>query len=117
MPARVASRTSSGACSQEMSDDARSRTAPSPTSKSSHGRACSGTSAASAPVTSARPECAALTGRAPQAAASAATIPNASGNVMGTTWASQAGSSSASSGCSRRPVSATRSGSRAAAAR
>ena len=41
----------------------------------------------------------------------------ASGNVDGTTCASQAGSSSASSGCSRRPVSAQRSGSRAAAAR
>jgi len=70
---RVASRTSAGACNQEMSDAARSRTAPSPTSKSSHGRACSGTAAASARVTSARPECDALTGRMPQAAASAAT--------------------------------------------
>ena len=44
------------------------------------------------------------TGSAPHAAASAATIPNASGNVLGTTCASHGGSSGASSSCSRRPV-------------
>ena len=48
-------------------------------------------------LTSASPECAALIGSAPHAAASAATIPNASGKVLGTTTASHAGSSSASS--------------------
>jgi hypothetical protein len=68
-------------------------------------------------VTSARPEWAALSGSVPQAAASAATIPKASGNVLGTTCASQAASSGASSSWSRRPVRTTRSGRPAAAAR
>ena len=55
------------------------------------------------------------TGSTPHAAASAATIPKASGNVLGTTWASQAGSRSASSPCSRRPTHVMRSEGRAAA--
>ena len=88
-----------------------------PTGNDSQGRAGTGTAAASGAVTSARPECAAEIGRMPHAAASAATMPKASGNVLGTTWASQAASSGASSSCSSRPVSTTRSPSAAAAVR
>ena len=55
-------------------------------------------------VTSAMPEWPADSGRAPQAAASAATIPKDSGNVLGITCASQAGSRSGRSSCSSRPV-------------
>ncbi len=58
---------------------------------------------ASVPATSASPECAAHTGSAPVAAASAATIPNASGNVLGTTIASLARTARATSPYSRRP--------------
>ena len=54
---------------------------------------------------------------APQAAASTATIPKASGKVLGTTWASQAGSRSGRSSCSRRPVKLARSNARPAASR
>ena len=63
--------------------------------------------AASARLTSAAPECAAETGSTPAAAASAATIPNASGKVLGKTRASPAGTSSATSSCSSRPANAT----------
>ena len=45
-------------------------------------------------MTSASPEWDAESGRAPQQAASAATMPNASGKVLGTTCDSHAGSSS-----------------------
>ena len=55
-------------------------------------------------ATSPRPLWFATTGSAPQAAPSAATIPNASGNVLGTTIASVAGSRSASSAWSSRPA-------------
>ena len=48
---------------------------------------------ASVAVTSAMPEWPADSGSAPHAAASAATMPNDSGNVHGITCASQAGSS------------------------
>jgi hypothetical protein len=75
-----------------------------PTSKVSHGRTSPGTAAASARATSAIPEWPATTGSAPQAAASAATMPNASGNVLGIASASAAGSTSASSECSSRPA-------------
>ena len=51
-------------------------------------------------------------GSAPQAAASAATMPNASGNVLGITCASQAGSRLGRSSCSRRPVKWIRSAAR-----
>ena len=60
-------------------------------------------------ATSARPEWPATTGSAPHAAASAATMPNASGNVLGIASASAAGSTSASSSCSSRPAQCTRS--------
>ena len=56
-----------------------------------------GRSSASAPATSARPEWSAQTGSAPVAAASAATMPKASGNVLGTTIASLARTASATS--------------------
>ena len=84
-------------------------TASGPTSNESHGRTSSGTAVASVRATSPSPEWLATTGRAPQAAASAATIPNASGNVLVTAIASAAGSRSASSSWSSRPANATRS--------
>jgi hypothetical protein len=55
-------------------------------------------------VTSAIPECAAESGSTPHAAASTATIPNASGKVLGITCASQTGSKLGESACSIRPV-------------
>jgi len=55
------------------------------------------------------PNARAESGSAPQAAASAATIPNDSGNVLGTTWAEELASSCGRSSCSRRPVKYTRS--------
>ena len=63
------------------------------------------------------PEWPATTGSAPQAAASAATIPNASGNVLGIAIASAAGSTSVSSECSSRPAQWTLPSRPAAAAR
>ena len=59
---------------------------------------------ASVAVTSAIPEWLAESGSAPQAAASAATMPKASGKVLGMTCASQAGRRSGRSSCSSRPV-------------
>jgi len=50
------------------------------------------------------PEWPATTGNAPQAAASAATMPNASGNVLGIATASVTGRTSVSSPWSRRPA-------------
>lgn len=44
-------------------------------------------------------------------------MPNASGKVLGTTWATAAGSTSASSSCSRRPTTVTLSRIPVAAAR
>ena len=67
-------------------------------------------------ATSASPEWLATTGSVPQAAASAATIPNASGNVLGTAIASATGSTSTSSEWSSRPAQAIRSVMPAAAA-
>ena len=72
-------------------------------------RASPGRPRASVRATSPSPEWLATTGSAPQAAASAATIPNASGNVLVTAIASAAGSRSASSAWSSRPANATRS--------
>ena len=77
---------------------------PGPTSNESSGRSSSGNAGASVAVTSAIPEWPADSGSTPHAAASAATIPNASGKVLGITWASQAGSRSGRSSCSSRPV-------------
>ena len=68
-------------------------------------------------VTSARPECAAEIGSEPQAAASAATIPNASGNMLGIRTHSDTGIRRASSPCSSRPVNTTVSCLRRAAAK
>ena len=79
-------------------------TACGPTSNVSQGRTSCGTACASARATSAIPECPATTGSAPHAAASAATIPNDSGNVLGIASASAAGSTSASSSWSSRPA-------------
>ena len=102
--------------SQAISFAAICSTASGPRSNESSGRSSGSSAGASVRVTSARPECAADSGNAPQAAASAATMPNASGNVLGTTWASQAGSRSGRSSCSRRPVKCTRSAAAGAAA-
>ena len=87
-----------------------------PTSKDSNGRSSAPARAPAWRVTSAIPEWPADSGSAPQAAASAATIPNASGNVLGITCASQAGSRSGRSSCSSRPVKCTRSAAAGAAA-
>ena len=84
------------------------RTTSEPSSKDSCGRKFSPTAGSSTAVTSASPECAADTGTDPQHAASASTIPNASGNVLGTTSASDALMSSETSECSMRPVKCTR---------
>ena len=62
----------------------RGRTRPGP-------RSSRASVSASSRETSSIPECAALIGRTPDEAASAATMPNASGNVLGMTRASQAG--------------------------
>ena len=81
-----------------------SSTASGPTSKDSSGRR---SRAARAPAwRSPRPcpEWSADSGSAPQAAASAATMPKDSGKVLGITCASQAGSRSGRSSCSSRPV-------------
>ena len=88
---------------------ASARTASSSTGTTATRRPPRGSRAPAPSLTSASPECAALIGSAPHAAASAATIPKASGKVLGTTSAAHAGSSSASSSCSRRPVNTTRS--------
>ena len=62
-------------------------------SRSRRGRECSGGYSRSIPAaTSARPECRATTGGTPAAAASAATMPNASGKIEGTTETSASGS-------------------------
>ena len=88
-----------------------------PTSNVSHGRTSGGAAAASARATSAMPEWPATTGSAPHAAASAATIPNASGKVLGIAIASATGSTSVSSSCSSRPAQCTRAAMPSAAAR
>ena len=103
--------------SQLISFDAISSTAPGPRSNCNSGRSSAGSAAASLAVTSASPECDADSGSSPQAAASAATMPNASGNVLGTTCASHAGSSHGRSEYSRRPVKTTRPAASGAAAR
>ncbi len=54
--------------------------------------------------TSRMPEWSAETGGTPQAAASAATMPNASGKTLGITRVSAAGITSATSACSSRPL-------------
>ncbi len=94
---RVAARRSSGASSQPATAAASSGIALARARSPSSGRAASGTTSESVAATSPSPLWRATTGNEPQAAASAATIPNASGNVLGTTIASVAGSRSASS--------------------
>ena len=59
-----------------------------PGSNAARCRSCSGYSASSPSATSASPECRATTGGHPAEAASAATIPKASGKMEGTTQAS-----------------------------
>ena len=83
-------------------------TASGPTSNDSHSRA-GRDRRDSVRATSPSPEWFATTGSVPHAAASAATIPNASGNVLVTAIASAAGSRSASSCVVEPPAHATRS--------
>ena len=71
-------------------------------------RACAGTASRSVRATSPMPEWFATTGSVPQAAASAATMPNASGNVLVIAIASAAGNRSATSSWASRPANATR---------
>ena len=62
-----------------------------PSAKLARSRCSGGYSASSPSAISARPECRATSGGQPAAAASAATIPNASGKIDGTTAASASG--------------------------
>ena len=100
---RVAARRSSGAASQPDSASASCTTDVGPTSKDSQSRASGGTTARSVRATSPIPEWFATTGSVPQAAASAATMPKASGNVLVIAIASAAGNRSATSSWASRP--------------
>ena len=87
---RRSSRSGSGSDSSRSIPSASRPTAPAPGSnENSPGRP---TSVSSAPATSASPECRATRGSAPAAAPSAATIPNASSRIEGTTCTSIAAS-------------------------
>ena len=92
-------------------------TAPAPSWKDSWARRSGGTAGASTWVTSASPEWSADSGTDPQHAASASTMPNASGKVLGTTTACEALISSLTSSCSIRPAKCTRRMAPAAASR
>ena len=82
----------------------RARSAASPVSNEARWRKRSGYSSSSPAATSASPECRATSGGEPAAAASAATIPNASGKIDGTTVASASGSRCTRCRCSSGPV-------------
>ena len=103
-PCEASARRSGSSCSQRIRRSAICSTASSPRSNDSSGRRSSGSAPARIFDTSASPECAAETGSTPQEAASAATMPNASGQVLGTTCAWHEGSRSGRSEYSSRPV-------------
>ena len=78
--------------------------AASPVAKAETCSSPGGYSRPSPAATSASPECSATTGGTPADAASAATIPNASGKIEGTAATSQSGSRWARCRCSSGPV-------------
>ncbi len=87
------------------------RSAASPVVNDVRWRNAGGYSASSPSATSASPECRATRGGQPADAASAATIPNASGKIDGTTQASASASRWTRCRCSSGPVKRTRSAS------
>jgi hypothetical protein len=103
--------------SQQVSLSAISRTAPGPSWKDSCERRSLRTAGASTSVTSASPEWSADSGIDPQHAASARTMPNASGKVLGMTSACDADINSDTSSCSIRPAKCRRCIAAGAAAR